>query len=137
MAPHRPRTFVLKPGTSTTAGWFADFTGGERLVTDPTLAPGILVFNSNIPSTTACMPPSSSYFYAVDYETGGQPENATYAGISLGSALASRPVLVQLPNHAIKAISRLADIVTITTVVPAVTKSPVRRRVSWRELIAN
>lgn len=119
---------------STKEGWYVNFTGGERLVTDPALASGALIFTSNNPSTTACIPGGSSYLYAVNYKTGGRLTSATPSGISLGSALASRPVLIQLPNGGIKAIVRLSDTTTVTTGIPVTTTPVTGRRVSWREL---
>jgi type IV pilus assembly protein PilY1 len=122
---------------STKNGWYINFTGGERIVTDPALAAGVLVFTSNTPSTTPCIPGGSSYIYAVNYTTGGQVAGATWGGTSLGSALASRPVLIQLPDGTIKAIVRLSDTTTVTTSIPTTTTPVAGRRVSWRELLDN
>jgi type IV pilus assembly protein PilY1 len=115
-------------------GWYTDFTGGERLVTDSSVASGVLVFTSVIPSTSPCIPGGSSYLYALDYETGAQVAN-TLGGTFLGNALASRPVLIQLPNGSIKAIVRLSDTTTKVEPVPATGTATAGRRVSWRELL--
>lgn len=119
----------------TKKGWYTNFTGGERIVTDSALASGVLVFTSNIPSTTPCIPGGSSYLYALDYQTGGQVANAAFGGKFQGSALASRPVLIQLPNGSVKAIVRLSDTTTVITDVPTTGTATAGRRVSWRELI--
>jgi type IV pilus assembly protein PilY1 len=52
----------------------------------------------------------------------------------LGDALASRPVLVQLPGGELRALIRLSSDTTIAEGVPAPLASPKVRRVSWREL---
>ena len=118
-------------------GWYVDFTGGERIITDPALAAGALVFTSNIPNTTPCMPGGSSWIYAIDYQTGGQISGATWGGQFLSSALASRPVLVQLPDGSIKALVRLSDATTVTKGIPIPATASGGKRVSWRELLDN
>ena len=130
------RTFTTNTvNYSTQNGWYANFTAGERLVTDPALASGALLFTSSIPSTTACIPGGSSWLYALDYQTGGQIANASFGGTFLASALASRPVLIQLPNGKIKVIVRLSDTTTVIKEVPPIGTPSAGRRVSWRELI--
>jgi type IV pilus assembly protein PilY1 len=132
------RTFTTNAVDYTTKnGWYVNFTGGERLVTDPSLAAGVLAFTSDTPSTTACIPGGSSNLYTLDYQTGGgiTVGGVTYGGTFLGNALASRPVLIQLPDGKIKAIIRLSDSTTVTKDVPATATSQPGRRVSWRELI--
>lgn len=118
-------------------GWFVDFTGGERLSTDSAMASGTLVFTSSIPSTTPCIPGGSSWLYAIDSETGGKVADSTYGGTFLGDALASRPVLIQLPNGKIKALIRLSDTTTVIKDVPTPDNPAVQKRVSWRELLEN
>ncbi|OGB26408.1 MAG: hypothetical protein A3I66_00895 [Burkholderiales bacterium RIFCSPLOWO2_02_FULL_57_36] len=120
---------------STDKGWYIDFTNGERIVTDSALAAGALIFTTNIPSTTACIPGGSSWLFALNYKSGGQIAGSSWGGTSLGSALASRPVLVQLPNGSVKAITRLSDTTTVTTGIPTTSTPAAGRRVSWRELI--
>lgn len=130
-------TSITYTGGSAKKGWFVDFTGGERIVTDPALAVGTLVFTSNIPNTTPCIPGGSSWIYALDYKTGGQVAQATWGGQKLADALASRPVLVQLPNGQIKALTRLSDATTVTTTVPTAGTASAGKRVSWREILDN
>lgn len=130
------RTFTNNAvNLSTKKGWYVDFTGGERLVTDPALAAGTLVFTSNIPSTTACIPGGSSWLYAIDYQTGGMVAGSSWGGTWLGDALGSRAVLIQLPGGAIKAIIRLSDTTTTVKDIPVSSTPATERRVSWRELI--
>ncbi len=133
------RLFSTTAVAAAKKGWYVDFTGGERLVTDPAVASGTLVFTSNIPSTQTCIPGGSSWLYAVNYETGGNVITtagaSSWSGTSLGNGLASRPVLIQLPGGAIKAIIRLSDTTTLTKDVPTSATATEQRRVSWRELI--
>jgi len=133
------RTFTANAvDLSSKKGWYVNFTAGERLVTDPALASGALIFTSNIPSTTSCVPGGSSWLYAIDYQTGGKITSTTTdfaGGTFLANALASRPVLIQLPNGSVKAIVRLSDTTTVTKDVPTGGTATAGRRVSWREII--
>ena len=116
-------------------GWYVNFTGGERLVTNPALAAGSLIFTSNTPSTTACLPGGGSWLYALDYQTGGQPASATTGGTYLGDALSSGAVVIQLPNGSRKAVTRGSDNTTSITALDSAGAPALGRRVSWRELI--
>lgn len=118
-------------------GWYVDFslTAGERVVTDPAIAINSLVLTTNIPSSAdPCKPGGSSWFYSVDYATGAMVTNTTTAGTSLGNTLASRPILVKLPNGSIVALVRKSDASTATQSVVTGMSSGVPRRVSWREI---
>ena len=127
------------PG-STDNGWYFDFLdSGERNNTDPQLGLGTLAFNTNIPSTSACAIGGFSNRYYIDYRTGGSVSTANTAdgglvSTSLGNALATRPVLVRLPNNTVVALSSLSDGTTMTSQVP-IPGTSVVRRASWRELI--
>lgn len=130
-------TAMTFSGGGAKKGWYVNFTGGERIVTDPAIAAGALIFTSNIPDTTACQPGGSSWLYTLDYEDGGQTSttDGSWGGTKLASALASRPVLIQLPDGTVKALTRLSDATTITTTVPVAATATAGKRVSWRELI--
>ena len=128
---------------ATKRGWYVDLnlSAGERVNTDPQLASGALLFTTNIPSADKCVPGGSSYFYVVDYETGGVLTNTTqplFSGIFLGNALASRPTLVQLPNGTIVAPIHLSDGTSPTedTHIPP-NGAGGSRRVFWKEVITN
>ena len=124
-------------------GWFVDlaFTGdpvGERVVTDPAIAKTTLVFTTNIPSLAdPCHPGGSSWLYSLDYATGAQlPASVTsIAATYLGNTLASRPILVKLPNGTIVALVRKSDATTASTSVPTTPGTGGGRRVSWREIL--
>ena len=121
----------------TKSGWYVDMpTLGERLNTDPVVALGALIFTSNIPSATVCEPGGSSWEYFVNLKTGGLVEYSTvsWSGTYLGNALASRPVLVQLPSGKVVSLVRLSDAKTLEKDVPVSPPGAGARRISWREL---
>lgn len=111
---------IANPATvnlSTGNGWFIDFlTGGERSSTDPALGLGTLLFTTITPQTTNGSPcgaassdASSSYFYALNYLTGAGVVGAEGAvANSLGNGIATRPVMVEMPNGTIKALIRVS-----------------------------
>jgi len=118
-------------------GWYIDFPdSGERDNSDPTLALGTLAFNTNVPNTSACTVGGYSYRYFLNYCTGAPVSTAgTVVAVSLGNALATRPVIVRLPNNTIVELTRLSDGTTVTSNVPIGSGAATTRRVSWRELV--
>jgi len=64
----------------------------------------------------------------VDYST------VSYSGVFLGNALASRPVLIQLPSGKVVSLVRSSDARTIEKDVPVTPPGAGARRISWREL---
>ncbi len=106
---------------ATQNGWYIDFpTTGERVNTDPTIALGALIFTTNIPSGVVCQPGGSSWEYFINLKTGGLVDYSTvgYSGVFLGNALASRPVLIQLPSGKVVSLVRSSDAKTIEKDVP-------------------
>lgn len=91
-------------------GWFFDLpaasckssetpTVGERIMVRPSMTGGVLQVVGNIPnSTDPCGPGGSSWLYSVNYLTGGGVTDSDVEGLFLGSALASRAVMVTLPS---------------------------------------
>ncbi|TAJ78290.1 MAG: hypothetical protein EPO42_08070 [Gallionellaceae bacterium] len=131
------RTITLQTGVAAPKGWYVDFTltSKERVVTDPAIVVSSLVFTTNIPSNAnPCKPGGSSWFYSIDFATGGMIANSTEAGKFLGDSLASRPILVKLPDGSIEALVRQSDATTTSRGVVAGASSGVARRVSWREI---
>jgi type IV pilus assembly protein PilY1 len=124
---------------STRNGWYVDFPDpGERNNTDPVLQLGTLVFNTNVPNVSACTAGGYSYTWFLDYRTGGAVSSST-TGVTarrLGSALATRPTVVRLPNNTVVALTRLSDSSTTTSDVAIGAGASTTRRVSWRELIS-
>jgi type IV pilus assembly protein PilY1 len=120
-------------------GWYFDLpSSGERVNTAPAAAFGVLVFSTNQPSTAACA--SQSYLYAVDVASGGQLPGTAFAagetawsGKSLGSSLASRPVIVVLPNGSVQSITHKSDTSLTTSRLPVALGGKVRK-VGWKEI---
>ncbi len=120
-------------------GWYVDLPKSkERVNTDPQLALGTLVVNSNVidASGDVCKVGGSSFANFLDYRTGAPISSANgVASVSLGQALATRPALVKLPNNKVISISRLSDNRTVSTPVPVDLTAGPTRRLSWRDLI--
>ncbi|MBS4097547.1 MAG: PQQ-binding-like beta-propeller repeat protein [Sulfuricella sp.] len=123
---------------ATGSGWFFDLPdNGERNNTDSTLALGTLVFTTNVPNTSACTVGGYSWIYFVDYRTGSfiTTSAGNVAALSLGNTLATRPVVVRLPNNTIVSLTKQSDTETKVTNTPKRSPSGPTRRVSWRELV--
>jgi type IV pilus assembly protein PilY1 len=124
---------------SVARGWYFDLpSSGERVNTSPAAAFGVLVFSTNQPSLLACS--SQSYLYAVDVASGGQLPTQSFAlgetpwsGKSLGSSLASRPVIVVLPNGSVQSITHKSDTSLTTSRLP-VSMSGKVQKVGWKEI---
>ncbi len=123
-----------------TKGWYVDLsvagTLGERIITAPAIANTTLIFTTNVPnSSDPCSPGGSSWLYSLNYATGGMVASSTWAAQSLGNTLASRPILVQLPDGTVKALVRQSNASTIATSIPVTNTTPIGKRVAWREII--
>ncbi|MDS4012805.1 MAG: PilC/PilY family type IV pilus protein [Candidatus Accumulibacter sp.] len=118
-------------------GWYLDFPAdGEQANTDPVLASGILVFNTNRPlEGGGCVPVAVSYQYSLDYRTGGALETTMgMVARKLGDALASGVRLVRSADGRLIGDSGLDIPAVRTDPQPEGAPPPVPRRVSWREL---
>lgn len=123
---------------SINGGWYVDLPQSrERVNTDPQLALGTLVVNSNvIDSGNICTVGGSSWANFFDYRTGAAVSTANgVTSVSLGNAVATRPALVELPNNKVISITRLSDDRTVSSPTPTPPKSSATRRLSWRDLI--
>lgn len=137
---------------TTNNGWYIDFlTGGERDSTDPTLALGTLLFTTITPqasTVSACggtAATTASFLYALNFLTGGAVTGANnVAGISLGSGLVTRPVMIEQADGTVRALIRtsggtggsgtdLGSTIMVTPTVKPASSSGLQR-VSWREL---
>jgi len=122
---------------SSKKGWYIDLPStGERINTDPVIALGALIFTSNIPSSTVCQPGGSSWEYFVNAKTGSLVDYSTvsWSGTFLANALASRPVLIQLPSGKVVSLVRTSDAKTKEKDVPVSAPGTAPKRISWREL---
>ena len=133
-------------------GWYVDFiTGGERSVTDSSLAFGTLLFTTIYPNNStanACgaetADASASYLYALDYKTGAPVlGTAAVSGVSLGNVIATRPIVLKV-NGSIRYLIRTSGSATgrgtdmggsAGGIVPTTPVAGPTRRVSWRELV--
>jgi len=143
---------------TTKNGWFVDLPdAGERANTDPLLVFGTLVFNSNIPAVDACSMGGYSYWYFLDYRTGGflspaaipitggSTASSGVVGQKLGNAIASSPVFVKLPSDTGigggagggygDVYTRLSDGTNIANSLLIDPTAMSARKLSWRELI--
>ena len=138
---------------TTSNGWYLDFlSGGERASTDSTLGLGSLLFTTIRPqssSVSACGAPgtdtSASFLYVLNFLTGAAVVGAnTVSGVSLGSGIVTRPVMIELSDGTVMALVRTStssvstgtDLGNTLTLNPPVNpaSSGSLRRVSWREL---
>lgn len=120
-----------------TDGWYLDLSlTGERAVTNAAVANGMLSFTTNVPSADPCVT-GESWLTVVDFATGGRiaVPGVTYASKQLGDSLASRVLVIQLPDGRYKAVVRLYDGRTRIEDLPHDPPPPVTRRISWRELV--
>lgn len=123
---------------SSNVGWYIDLPdSGERDNTDPALALGTLVFTTNVPNANACTIGGYSWIYYLDYRTGSFVSTSSnqLVGKRLGNALATRPVLVRLPNNSVVSLTKLSDTTVQVGNVPIGGGGSTAKRVSWRELI--
>jgi type IV pilus assembly protein PilY1 len=111
----------------------------ERVNTDPQLALGTLVVNSNVIETgNVCKVGGSSYANFLDYRSGAPVSTANgVTSVALGNAISTRPALIKLPNNKVISVSRLSDNRTISTLTPVELAVGNTRRLSWRDLIQN
>ena len=112
-------------------GWYVDMPiTGERINTKPANINDTIVWTSNLPSPTKCDPGGSSRIYALGVVAGYSLWG------SLGNVLASRPVIIELPNGTPIALTRLSDATTVATKLPPrpITPIPVVKRLSWRQI---
>ncbi len=127
---------------STKKGWYVDLpASGERVNTNPVLALGALIFTSNIPNTDVCTPGGSSWLNVFDYKTGSVvhyvdpvTSQTVWLSNSLGNALASRPVLIQITGGKVKVLIRKSDATTVAEAGPPTGGTTTSRRVSWKEI---
>jgi type IV pilus assembly protein PilY1 len=122
---------------NTNDGWYIDFpVAGERVNTDLRLQLSTLAFNTNTPTTGACVPVGVSFAYFLDYRTGGAVEGTDgLVGIKLGDYLSTSPSVIRLEDGTIRELIRTDSPDTISAPVPTAPTPLDTRRVSWRELI--
>ncbi|MCP5228670.1 PilC/PilY family type IV pilus protein [Accumulibacter sp.] len=117
-------------------GWYIDFpVAGERINTDLRLQLGTLAFNSNTPTTGACVPVGVSFAYYLDYRTGGYVDGTSgLLGVRLGDYLSSSPSVIRLQDGTVRALIRTDAPGTLSLPVPTPPLPLDTRRISWREV---
>ncbi|AXQ28958.1 hypothetical protein D0B54_09780 [Solimonas sp. K1W22B-7] len=117
-------------------GWYLDWPiSGERSVTDSDLQLGTLAVTTNVPASDACTVGGSSYINFFDYRSGKAVSTAqNVSSVKVGNALATRPVLIRLPNNKVLSLIRLSDGTTVVAPTPVEGLAGNTRRLSWREL---
>lgn len=121
-------------------GWYLDLPGaGERANTNPIAAFGAVIFTTNVPSAEACS--SSSFLYVVGQDSGGQMPNSYFrqgeipwSGMSLGTNMANRPVVVVTPTGAVHGLTHKSDNTIAGTKLPTGGSGKVKRA-AWKEVL--
>ena len=122
---------------ATNNGWFVDLPGTrERSNTDPQLSLGTLSVTTNVLNPSACTVGGSSFINYFDYRTGGAVSTAGgMVSLSLGDALATRPVLLRFSDGTVRSLVRMSDNTWKTPNTPIPPSPGGIRRTSWRELV--
>ncbi|NKI72659.1 PQQ-binding-like beta-propeller repeat protein [Collimonas pratensis] len=127
---------------ATNNGWYINFPGsGERDNTDPSLALGSVIFNTNVPSTTACTAGGTSYVYFLNYLTGGALSAAgNVVGVSQGNVLTTNASVFETSSGgagstagSIRALECHSNGTCGVVTPPQNPSSSNTRRVSWHE----
>lgn len=124
-------------GTTSPHPWVFDLPAGERVITSPLIVLGALMFTSNQPVADPCQPGGRSFFYMLNYRTGGAVSGAGYISqaiydpVTEYNVMASRPTIIQLPDG--RVIGLVSTSVGATLQIQNVLSQPARR-VSWREV---
>lgn len=118
-------------------GWYVDLPETrERVNTDPQLALGTLVVNSNvIAAGNVCQAGGRAWANFFDYRTGAAVDSAkNVASVALGDAIATRPSIVALPNNKLVGVTQMSNGSTESPTIPTPGRSDATRRLSWRDL---
>ena len=122
---------------ATNNGWYVDLpVTRERVTLDPMLVQGILTVNSNVVDASGvCSVGGSSWINYFDYRNGAPTtDHHGITSLSLGTALATRPVVIKLPNNKLVSITRLTNAQTKVSPQPPRGRVDPAGRISWREL---
>ena len=135
-------------------GWYVNLDPGERVITNPTIEGGAIIFTSYIPdaaSSTSCSNGGTSYLMVLNYESGGafpgpeldlnggttlnasdQVDGQNPVGIGLGNGFAAAPTLIRTRPGVIGDVK----LVTLSTDTIASWKERGgnRGRLNWKEI---
>ena len=132
-------TSVNQVDWATKVGWYIDLPSvGERANTDPALIAGLIGFTTNIPKDDVCSFGGSSWFYTLDYRTGGVLPGLV-SGQFLGNVLVTAVKFITSTQQGDAVYSKIEDNVgrdiTNSATIPPGSESV--RRILWRELITD
>jgi Tfp pilus tip-associated adhesin PilY1 len=117
--------------------WLFDLPAGERIITSPLIVLGALMFTSNQPISDPCQPGGKSYFYMLNYKTGGSVSGSGFVSQTIldpltgDNVMASRPTVIQLPDG--RVVGLVSTSVGATLQIQNILSQPARRT-SWREV---
>lgn len=130
MATSNPVSFA------TGSGWLLDLPRDrERANVDMALVNSMLGIVTNAPNNEACTLGGTSYFYLLDYKTGGPLTTNGMAGVTLGNFLSSGAQAVVTSDGQIKWVILDSTGTAHTKGSPNKLPGGQVRRTSWRELI--
>ncbi|MGA9851431.1 MAG: PilC/PilY family type IV pilus protein [Gammaproteobacteria bacterium] len=147
------RTVTSLPIDWTTKfGWFEDLSiSGERVVSNPRLENGAVVFTTYIPTTSSCAVGGASWLLAVNYQTGGsfpdpeldlnndgqlnsgdQVDGQNPVGLYLGAVYSAAPTIISASLGDVKAVKLVSE---SNGQIKAVGQAGgPQQRQSWREI---
>jgi type IV pilus assembly protein PilY1 len=129
-------------------GWYAEFPGAaERVISEPILRDGRVIFTSIIPSSTPCTPGGSSWLNEVDWLSGGLLVNPPFDTNNDGvinsadtrvqgrklDSVASAPAIQRTPDPK-KDLKLLNESSGEVTSVTESANPNAARRLSWRQI---
>ncbi|MGH8283503.1 MAG: pilus assembly protein [Gammaproteobacteria bacterium] len=145
-------------------GWFMDLgkgvTGysaneiGERVITDPRLENGRVVFTTYTPSSNVCTAGGEAFLMALNYKNGGsfpQPEldingdgqltsadqtssGQNPVGLGLGAVFATSPTILSASLNTVGAVKLITEAGAGGTTIKKVAERGGGQRTAWREL---
>lgn len=130
------------PNLSGKKGWKMTFTGGERIISNPTIPPdtGVVLFGTAKPSGDLCEPGSSGFLMAVNLANGGTGDISIGSLVVGGYGVTASGVLKVSNTYADRnnkqtIVCNQADCQTSTPPTIKSNSAP-RARYSWRQLFS-
>ncbi|MGH8335729.1 MAG: pilus assembly protein, partial [Gammaproteobacteria bacterium] len=133
-------------------GWYEDLSfSGERVVSNPRLENGAVVFTTYVPTTSSCAVGGAAWLLAVNFKTGGSFPNpeldlngdgkldsgdqvggANPVGLYLGSVYAAAPTIISASLGSVKAVKLVSE--SNGAIKKVGQAGPPNQRQSWREI---
>lgn len=141
-------------------GWFIDLGSavspqdtGERVITDPRLENGRVVFTTYVPSTNACQAGGGAFLMVVNYVNGGsfpkpeldingdgvinssdQVNGQNPVGLGLGNVYATAPTIISASLGNVRAVKLVTEAGTAGSIIKSVKERGGGTRTSWRQI---